>query len=115
MRNLELTVDGKRMTAESGSRLIGIVGASGPAIAAKVNGRLESLQARITGNATIETVALDSPLGKRVYRKSLCFLLSYASALIAPERVLIIGHSLGDGYYFRYRGNEKPDRDSLMG
>ncbi len=113
MRNLELTVDGKRMTAESGSRLIGIVGASGPAIAAKVNGRLESLQARITGNATIETVALDSPLGKRVYRKSLCFLLSYASALIAPERVLIIGHSLGDGYYFRYRGNEKPDRDSL--
>ena len=57
MRNLELTVDGKRMTAESGSRLIGIVGASGPAaVAAKVNGRLESLQARITGNATISVL-----------------------------------------------------------
>ena len=27
---------------------------------------------------------------------------------------LIIGHSLGDGFYFRYRNGEKPDTDKLI-
>ena len=110
MEMLELTIDGQCIMAEKNTRLDSIISAASdteyshnPVVAAKVNGLLTSLSETIAGNAVIETVNLVSPLGKRVYRKSLCFLLSYASAAIAPERTLIIGHSLGDGYYFRYR------------
>ena len=41
-------------------------------------------------------------LGRRIYRHSLCFLLSLASSIVLPDRILIIGHSLGDGYYFSF-------------
>ena len=120
MEMLELTIDGQCIMAEKNTRLDSIISAASdteyshnPVVAAKVNGLLTSLSETIAGNAVIETVNLVSPLGKRVYRKSLCFLLSYASAAIAPERTLIIGHSLGDGYYFRYRDGEKPDTEKL--
>ena len=117
MRKLEVTLDGKRIEALPGTRLLDLIRTSAeetdPVIAARVNGSVESLMEMVRGNAAIESVRLESPFGKRVYRKSLCFLLCYASALIAPERSLIIGHSLGDGYYFRYRGGEKPDTEKL--
>lgn len=80
-----------------------------PPVAAIVNGELKSLMDEIPQNAHIETVKLFSPLGRRVYRKTLCFLLCYASSVLFPERSLVIGHSLGDGYYFSYRNKEKPD------
>lgn len=84
-----------------------------PPVAAIVNGELRSLMDDIPQNAHIETVRLFSSLGRRVYRKTLCFLLCYASSVLFPERSLVIGHSLGDGYYFSYRNKEKPDVERL--
>ncbi len=84
-----------------------------PPVAAIVNGELRSLMDDIPQNAHIETVKLFSSLGRRVYRKTLCFLLCYASSVLFPERSLVIGHSLGDGYYFSYRNKEKPDVERL--
>lgn len=80
-----------------------------PPVAAVMNGELKSLQAEITNNAVIDLVYLDSKEGRRVYRKTLCFLLSYASAVLYPDRTLITGHALGDGFYFSYRNKEKAD------
>ena len=120
MKMLTATIDGKGIDIVEGTRLLDLLDSkrdlsysSDPIVAAKVNGRLASLQEHLHGNAEIETVRLTSALGKRVYRKSLCFLLCYASALIAPERTLIIGHSLGDGFYFRYRDGDSPDTPRL--
>lgn len=84
-----------------------------PVVAALVNGELRSLNSTAYKNATIVSVRLFSNLGKRTYRKTLCFLLGYASSRLFPERTLVIGHSLGDGFYFSYRGKEKPDVDAL--
>ena len=119
MKRLSLEIDGRKIEAESGVRLMSLISGSkeymeNPPAAAKVNGRIMSLMERLSGNAAIETVPLISPFGKRVYRKTLCFLLSYASAEIRPERSLIIGHSLGDGFYFHYRNHEKPDTELLI-
>ncbi len=104
----------------SNNRIISLLGRGkkkeykdNPPVAAIVNGELMSLQDTIPENAEIETVPLFSTMGRRVYRKTLCFLLSYASATLFPERSLVIGHSLGDGYYFSYRGKEKPDIKAL--
>lgn len=73
-----------------------------PIIGAKVNYELMSLSKHITDNSIIEPVYLFSSLGKRIYRKSICYLLCAASQSIFPNRRLMISHSLGDGYYFHY-------------
>ena len=120
MAELDLILDGKKISVAKGVKVIDLLGCDGklsysqdPIVAAKANGKLIALTEALEGNAEIETIRLFTPYGKRVYRKSLCFLLSYASAVVAPERSLIIGHSLGDGYYFRYRNGEKPDKAAL--
>ncbi len=120
MLELKITLDGKEIKAKRGTRIIDLLDEGralsykdNPVIAAKLNGKPVSLSEHVLGNASIESIRLLSPFGKRIYRKSLCFLLSYASSVIAPERSLIIGHSLGDGYYFRYRRSEKPDTEKL--
>lgn len=84
-----------------------------PPVAAIVNGELKSLQSEIEENAVIDLVYLNSKTGRHVYRKTLCFLLSYASSILYPNRTLITGHSLGDGYYFYYRDKEKADIEKL--
>lgn len=84
-----------------------------PIVAALVNGELRSLNSTVYTNAKIQPVRLFSYLGKRVYRKSLCLLLCYASAKLYPNRSIVIGHSLGDGFYFSYRDKKESDIDSL--
>ncbi len=84
-----------------------------PPVAALVNGELTSLMDNIMQHADIVTIPLFSPLGRRVYRKTLCFVLCTASARLYPERSLVIGHSLGDGYFFSYKGGEKADVEKL--
>ena len=84
-----------------------------PPVAAVVNGELKSLQTEIPENAVIDLVYLNSKEGRTAYRKTLCFLLSYASTVVYPDRTLLVGHSLGDGYYFSYKNKEKPDIDKL--
>ena len=84
-----------------------------PPVAAVVNGELKSLQDEIEENAVINLVYLNSKTGRTVYRRTLCFLLSYAASVVYPGRTLISGHSLGDGYYFYFRDKEKSDISRL--
>ena len=120
MKQVTLIIDGKKYESNAPVKLSQILSLEkdydkNTIALASVNGRLTSLMEPIGGNAEVETIPLISPFGKRAYRKTLCFLLSYASALLHPELSLIIGHSLGDGFYFRYRNGEKPDTDKLIG
>jgi uridine kinase len=39
-----------------------------------------------------------------IYRHSLCFLLALASSRVFPSRRLVIGHSLGNGFFYSYDG-----------
>ncbi len=84
---------------------------SNPIVGALVNGELKSLDYRLIYPADVKPVRLFTPLGKRIYRHSICFLLSYASFSVFPDRHLEIGHSLGDGYFFRFTGYEASEED----
>ena len=117
---LEVTLDGKILKIDKGTQLSTLFEDDkalsyhdNPVVAGVVNGTLMSLSERIECNAAVTPVRLFSNFGKRVYRKSLCFLLSYATSVVAPERILIIGHSLGDGFYFRYRDGKPGDVQKL--
>lgn len=71
-------------------------------VGALINGEAYPLKKRISASASIEPIHVFDMLGRRIYRHSLCFLLSLASSIVLPDRILIIGHSLGDGYYFSF-------------
>ncbi len=81
-------------------------------VAALVNNELVSLSFKVEINAVIQPVTLESPLGIRIFRRTLSFILAMASRKLFPERALIIGHSLGDSYYYYYYGEaEVPVED----
>ena len=75
-----------------------------PAVAALVNNEIVSLSYKIEVNASVELVLLNSLAGAGIYRRSLAFLLAMAVEQLFPERRLVIGHSLGDGYYYYFEG-----------
>ena len=84
-----------------------------PIVATLVNGRLSPLGTQVPMSCPIEPVRAFQGFGRRVYRHSLCFLLCYASKLVFPKRRLVIGHSLGDGFFFNYEDGKDPDKDQI--
>lgn len=84
-----------------------------PVIAAKVNNTITSLSYSIVVNSTIEPITLITREGTNIYRRSLCFLLHITSKILFPGRRLIIGHSLGKGYFYYFDGLEKVPKKDL--
>jgi len=74
-------------------------------IAALVNRRLVMLDFPLRGNTVeLETVRADSRQGEAVSRRSLCLILLTAARELYPEAHLVVGQSLGGGYFFSWRG-----------
>lgn len=73
-----------------------------PIVGALVNHELHSCSRSLVCDCTVEPVHLFGDMGKRIYRHSLCYLLCAAVSMLYPQRRLVIGHSLGDGYYFSF-------------
>lgn len=69
-------------------------------LAIMVNNSLFSLSQQIHYNAEVEPVLDTSKQGAAVYRRSLCFVLAAAAHNIYPKAHLLVGHSLGYGYYY---------------
>lgn len=69
-------------------------------VAVKVNNEICSLDSPISITSSIEPVFSDSKDGSAIYRRSLCFVLAAAAHRLFPEKRLLVGHSLGYGYYY---------------
>lgn len=115
MNQVEVTLpDGTRKQLDYGTRCNEIIDIANTddvmrrPFAALVNNDLVSLSFKVEVNAGIEPVYLDSPFGLRTYRQSLCFVLAMAGTRVFPGNRLVIGHSLGDGYYYHF-----PDRGEV--
>lgn len=74
-----------------------------PVIAALVNNEVRALSYRLHINAHIQPVPLDCEAGQRVYRRSLCYALTIAASRVFPRRRLLIGHSLGNAYFYSFK------------
>ncbi|MFW5826460.1 MAG: nucleoside kinase [Alkalispirochaeta sp.] len=78
---------------------------AGPTVmAAFVNNEVRALSYRLHINATLQPVYINSEQGQRVYRRSLCYALAIAADRAVPETRLLIGHSLGNAYYYSFDG-----------
>jgi uridine kinase len=99
---------GQRSTVAYGTRVGELVVPSGsdtawgPVVAALVNNELVSLSYKVKINASVRPVLLSSAEGATVYRRSLCFMLAMAVRKLFPGERLVIGHSLGDGYFYHF-------------
>lgn len=71
-----------------------------PILAVAVNNEIFSLGQPILYNACVEPIYANSKYGAAVYRRSLCFLLAAAAHNLFPQSHLLVGHSLGYGYYY---------------
>lgn len=69
-------------------------------LAVRVNNEICSLYSPIEITATIEPVYANTSAGAEIYRRSLCFILAAAAHNIFPGKRLLVGHSLGYGYYY---------------
>lgn len=69
-------------------------------VAIKINNEICSLSQNIDINANVEPVLMASKEGSAIYRRSLCFVLAAAAHELYPNKRLLVGHSLGYGYYY---------------
>ncbi len=84
-----------------------------PIVAAIVNNEILDLSRRIRINATLQPVHLNCEAGVRCYRQSLCSVLAIAGRSVFPDRRLVIGHSLGDAYFYRFADDRDVTDDEL--
>ena len=110
MKNITITFpDNSTITVQDEIRPITLLShfsdGAKKAIAVLVNNELCSLHSIINVSAKVEPVYADSKEGAAIYRRSLCFLLATAAHRLFPGRRLLVGHSLGHGYYYTIDGD----------
>ena len=101
------TLDGKKLSSEpvekytEVSSLINKFNLDPATIfAVKINNEICPLDTKITYTSEIEPVMNNTKAGSAVYRRSLCLLLAAAAHKLFPDTRLLVGHSLGHGYYY---------------
>ncbi|MCF0179241.1 MAG: nucleoside kinase [Bacteroidales bacterium] len=85
-----------------------------PPVSARVNNVSQGLKFRVWQNRDVEFVDLRDPSGKRVYVRSLCFVLYKACQDVFPESRLYIEHPLSLGYFCNFHkadGTKVSDKD----
>ena len=117
MREITVSVEGKkyklpafstaREILEKAGMTCGTSYSENPILGALVNGKLSPLGTPVPMSCSVEPVRAFQGFGRRIYRHSICFLLCYASKLVFPKRRLVIGHSLGDGFFFNYEDGKE--------
>ncbi len=86
-----------------------------PVVAAKVNNYITSLSYPLEVHSVVEPTVLGSPEGLRVYRRSLSFILAIAAREVLPDRRMVIGHSLGDSYYYMFDDDDEVSDETIEG
>ena len=81
--------------------------------AVKYNNEICSLDKKIIYNGTLEPVLLNTKEGASIYRRSLCLLLAAAAYNLYPKTRLLVGHSLGHGYFYTLDSQQEIDNKQI--
>lgn len=74
-----------------------------PIVSAKVNNVSQGLKFRAFNNRMVEFLDTRTPCARRVYYRSLCFLLGKAAREVFPESKLYVEHPISNGLYCNLR------------
>jgi threonyl-tRNA synthetase len=72
------------------------------ALAARVDGEVRDLSARVEGDAVVEWLTFADPAGREVYWHSTSHLLAQAVRELFPDAKLAIGPPIEDGFYYDF-------------
>lgn len=101
---IEILMEGQRLPAKAGERISDFFKRFPPKepkpLAAKLNQHLVSLDTPIRWGCKVTPVGLRQREGTAVYRRSACLILYEAVKELYPQARVIVGQSLGGGYYF---------------
>lgn len=97
--NRHIDVGGGDSLSEIAGRIEGDLGFK--PIAARVNNKSEYLGYPVYSPKQVEFVSADSPLGRRVYTRSLCMMLYRAASMEIDSCTLKIEHSVSRGHFCR--------------
>ncbi|MDR7499970.1 MAG: threonine--tRNA ligase, partial [Armatimonadota bacterium] len=94
--------NGSRREYEPGVSLAQVASDAGvrDALAARVNGEMRDLAARLDADAQVELLTFDQPEGREVYWHSSAHLLAQAVKELFPEAKLAIGPPIEQGFYY---------------
>lgn len=82
-----------------------------PVMAGIVNNTLTDLYYRFEHSDTVELLDISSEIGLQIYRRTAVFILLKACRELFPERRLIIQHSLSNGLFCEFSGQECTDAE----
>jgi len=113
--NLKVVLNGKRVSAKSGETIADLLvqsphkGVFQP-IVAVANNRLVGLYHDIRTSCDISTLDLTSREGNEVYRRTAMLIFFAALREIAPKAKVIVGQSVGNGYYLDVDGGRVSEK-----
>ncbi|MCL2480482.1 MAG: nucleoside kinase [Spirochaetaceae bacterium] len=109
MKDLNVKLpSGKVITAPYGTEVESILNADEfksikeNTVGVLLNNKLVSLNFKIIINCEIKPVGITTVDGSKIYRDSLCFLLTKSAKKLFPERRLVISNSLSTSYYYHF-------------
>ncbi|OJF77535.1 MAG: nucleoside kinase [Treponema sp. CETP13] len=82
-------------------------------VGVRMNNQICAFSATIENSVQIEPVFINTPDGSAMYRRSLCFILAAAAHTLFESKNLIVGHSLGHGYYYTFDGEKSVSQEIL--
>ncbi|WP_303865086.1 nucleoside kinase [Alkalibaculum bacchi] len=108
--NVTITVQNKQYEVENGmlvAEFIQRLDSDNPIMGVSVDNRVQDLNFLLTKDCKLDLIDLSSPLGVKIYEKSLLFVLIKAAEIVLPQEELSIEHSLGGGIYCEFKGNKR--------
>jgi uridine kinase len=84
-----------------------------PILGASINNRLISLRHPLARNGRLKLLRYTHRYGHYFYRRGLTLVLNLAFSREYPDRDLIVGHSLENGYYYQVEGVNGLSREQL--
>lgn len=106
---LQIVFNGKRISVKKGEQIHSFLkrqphrGKFSP-VGAMVNNRLVDLNYPVSSSAEVRTIDLSERPGMDIYRRSASTILFAAMQEISPTSRLVVGQSIGDGYFFEVFG-----------
>jgi uridine kinase len=81
--------------------------------AVRVNNKIFDLSSEVRFSSNIEPIMLESNEGAVIYRNTISFILCAAVKQVFPDRILHIGYSLNNSYYFYFYNGKVPLQDDI--
>ncbi|MBT3181928.1 MAG: nucleoside kinase [Deltaproteobacteria bacterium] len=104
-KKIDITINGEDLSVKPDTRIVDLLPkaphkGSYPAVGAILNNHLVEFSYKLTSPGEINTVDLSVREGMDIYRRTTLMILYSALAEIAPQARIVVGQSIGVGYFF---------------